>query len=180
MSRMRKSNGKPKKPDARKISRKLKPKQRKFIAYYTDPTKDTFGNATRSAIAAGYSEKSARFIASENLTKPNIQSEIAGVMDAAGATREQCGRVVHEGMDAHETKVFLNKKTGRLVYSKALVDHANRLRAAELRAKLGGDMPTSRTIERIESLRIQNTLIVVPPVEPARDRRERPVRQLTD
>ncbi|MCH6554044.1 MAG: hypothetical protein IH793_07800 [Acidobacteria bacterium] len=52
-------NGKPKKPDARKISRKLKPRQRKFIANYTDPTKETFGNGTRSAIAAGYSERSA-------------------------------------------------------------------------------------------------------------------------
>jgi hypothetical protein len=33
MSRMSK-NGEPKKPDARKISRKLKLKQRKFIAHY--------------------------------------------------------------------------------------------------------------------------------------------------
>ena len=43
-----------KKLDARKISRKLNPRQRKFIAHYTDPTnKETFGNGTRSAIAAG-------------------------------------------------------------------------------------------------------------------------------
>ncbi len=52
-------NGKPKKPDARKISKTLKPRQRKFVAHYADPTKDTFGNGTKSAIAAGYSERSA-------------------------------------------------------------------------------------------------------------------------
>lgn len=33
-------------------------------------------NATQAAIRAGYSEKSARSIASENLTKPNIQKYI--------------------------------------------------------------------------------------------------------
>lgn len=34
-------------------------------------------NATAAAIRAGYSEKTARFIGAENLTKPNIAAEIA-------------------------------------------------------------------------------------------------------
>lgn len=34
------------------------------------------GNGTRAAIEAGYSERSARAIASENLTKPNIKRAI--------------------------------------------------------------------------------------------------------
>ena len=37
-------------------------------------------NATRAAIAAGYSEKTARQVSCENLTKPNIQSAIANAM----------------------------------------------------------------------------------------------------
>jgi len=47
-------------------------KQRAFIDEYF---KNGF-NATRAAIAAGYSEKTARFIAAENLSKPNIRQAI--------------------------------------------------------------------------------------------------------
>jgi len=72
-------NGKPKKPDARKFSRKLKPRQRKFVANYTDPTKETFGNDTKSAIAAGYSKTSAKSTASEILTKPDVERPPSGV-----------------------------------------------------------------------------------------------------
>lgn len=37
-------------------------------------------NATRSTIAAGYSEKTAQSIGAENLTKPLIQAELARLM----------------------------------------------------------------------------------------------------
>lgn len=43
-------------------------------------------NATQAAIRAGYSEKSARAMACENLTKPNIQAQIA-ILRAEGAKR---------------------------------------------------------------------------------------------
>ena len=47
-------------------------KQQKFIdAYFANGL-----NATRAAIKAGYSEHSARSIASENLAKPDIKAEI--------------------------------------------------------------------------------------------------------
>lgn len=46
-------------------------KQRVFIAEYLIDL-----NATRAAIAAGYSENSARVIGCENLTKPDIKQEI--------------------------------------------------------------------------------------------------------
>lgn len=49
----------------------LNARQRLFIAEYLIDL-----NATRAAIAAGYSENAARSIASENLTKPNIRAEI--------------------------------------------------------------------------------------------------------
>lgn len=49
----------------------LNAKQRLFIKEYL---KDK--NGTRAAIAVGYSEKAARAIASENLTKPDIKKEI--------------------------------------------------------------------------------------------------------
>lgn len=57
--------------------KKLTVKQKKFADNYIET-----GNATQSAISAGYSEKTARQIATENLTKPAIlsyiESELAG------------------------------------------------------------------------------------------------------
>ena len=46
---------------------KLTQKQETFCLKYFE-----LANATEAAIAAGYSSKTARFIGSENLTKPNI------------------------------------------------------------------------------------------------------------
>ncbi len=172
-------NRKPKKPDARKISKKLKPRQRKFIAYYTDPTKDTFGNATKSAIAAGYSKKSARFIASENLTKPNIQSEIAGVMDELGATVQHGITRLKEGMDAKEVKVF-HTKDGEIVYSKPLVALQERRLATEQMFRLRGLFPTNREQDRISGLIFQQNIVIVPGGLPEPEEKVKKVRQLTD
>lgn len=50
---------------------KLTPKQQAFCDYYI-----ASGNATEAAIKAGYSEKTARSVGSENLTKPDIKGYI--------------------------------------------------------------------------------------------------------
>lgn len=52
--------------------KKLNPKQTRFVEEYLIDF-----NATQAAIRAGYSEKTARAIGQENLTKPYIQAEIA-------------------------------------------------------------------------------------------------------
>lgn len=54
---------------------KLTLKQRKFVAEYLKS-----GNATDAAIKAGYSQKTARFVGSENLTKHNIKRYISEKM----------------------------------------------------------------------------------------------------
>ncbi len=51
---------------------KLTPKQQCFIEEYLIDL-----NAAKSAVRAGYSEKTARQIGSENLSKPAIQEAIA-------------------------------------------------------------------------------------------------------
>ncbi len=51
--------------------KKLTVKQKKFADKYIET-----GNARQSAISAGYSERTASVIASENLTKPNILAYI--------------------------------------------------------------------------------------------------------
>jgi hypothetical protein len=53
------------------IEMRLTPRQRIFIVEYLADK-----NATKAAIRAGYSPKTARSIGSENLTKPNIASAI--------------------------------------------------------------------------------------------------------
>lgn len=51
---------------------KLTPKQKAFCDYYIQT-----GNASEAARKAGYSEKTAPFIGSENLKKPKISAYIA-------------------------------------------------------------------------------------------------------
>lgn len=51
---------------------KLTPKQKAFADYYIE-----CGNATEAAKKAGYSEKAARQIGTENLSKPSISAYIA-------------------------------------------------------------------------------------------------------
>ena len=51
----------------------LKPKQKAFADEYIR----NGGNATQAAVAAGYSKKTAVYIGSENLRKPNIAAYIA-------------------------------------------------------------------------------------------------------
>ena len=54
------------------MSKNLSPKQTRFVEEYLIDL-----NATQAAIRAGYSSKSARAIASQNLTKLDIQEAIA-------------------------------------------------------------------------------------------------------
>lgn len=55
---------------------KLTPKQCKFVKEYLIDL-----NATQAAIRAGYSEKTARAIGSENLSKPDIQEALIELRD---------------------------------------------------------------------------------------------------
>lgn len=55
---------------------KLTPKQQRFVEEYLIDL-----NATQAAIRAGYSEKTARSVGAENLTKPYIQEAIQKSMD---------------------------------------------------------------------------------------------------
>jgi phage terminase small subunit len=60
----------------------LNEKQKAFADYYIQT-----GNATESAKLAGYSEKTARSIGSENLTKPDICSYIKERLDEQSQKR---------------------------------------------------------------------------------------------
>ncbi len=148
---MSKNNGKPKKPDARKISRKLNLRQRRFIAEFTNPQSKGFGNQTKAAELAGYSQERARITGSELVTNRNVRSEIERIMDEAGVTRKKVARRLNEGLDAKITKVFC-PTGGAVVYSKGLVDNQTRMRAVEIAFKLRGDFPATKTTVDVQGL----------------------------
>ena len=56
--------------------RLLTPKQESFCVHYTTIGAETFSNGTKSAIAAGYSEKSAYAQASALLKNPEIRERV--------------------------------------------------------------------------------------------------------
>ena len=87
--------------------------------------------------------------------------------------------MLHKALEAKITRVFC-PKDGELVYSEPLEDHPTQVRAAEVVGKLRGDFPAHKTIERMELLRIQQNIVVVTPLTPSEERREKPVRQLED
>jgi len=71
---------------------KLTPKQRRFVEEYLIDL-----NGTQAAIRAGYSPNTAKEIASENLTKPNIAAAIAKAMaDRSRRTGITVDRVLEE------------------------------------------------------------------------------------
>ena len=61
---------------------KLTPKQKKFADEYIKT-----GNATQSAIEAGYSKKTAQVIGAENLSKPMVKSYIEKCMAEIASNR---------------------------------------------------------------------------------------------
>lgn len=66
---------------------KLTAKQKKFADNYIET-----GNATQSAIKAGYSKKTAKSVGSENLTKPDIKAYIAEKMREIESDRIMCAQ----------------------------------------------------------------------------------------
>jgi phage terminase small subunit len=74
------------------ISRKITEKQAAFCREYLVDL-----NATQAAIRAGYSEKTAKSIGQENLTKPDVQAEVQRLMEnRAKRTEIKADRVLQE------------------------------------------------------------------------------------
>ena len=98
---------------------KLTPKQEKFCELYA-----SLGNATEAAKQAGYSEKTAYAIGTENLKKLEIQKRIADLTQ-----KPQKARIA----DAEEVLTFFSE----MMRDKKVQDK-DRLRAAENLAKRMG------------------------------------------
>jgi phage terminase small subunit len=144
---MSKNNGNHKKPDARKISKKLTLKQRRFVSEYTDPGGEGFGNQTRAAELAGYTELSPSQAGHQLMRNTQVKGEVERItsrelnhiFDAAGLTIERLAKGLKKAVVAKEEKAFLHQKTGNVVYSKRMIAHDIRLKAIRLTAELRGD-----------------------------------------
>jgi phage terminase small subunit len=82
--------------------KKLTPKESLFCIYYCERF-----NGAQSAIRAGYSEKTARFIAAENLTKPHIIAEISRLRENFEELAQKMG-VTKAGVLAEHIKIAYN------------------------------------------------------------------------
>lgn len=121
---------------------KLTAKQRRFCDEYLIDL-----NATQAAIRAGYSEKNARNIASENLAKPNISEYIAERMAekeaALIADQNEVLKYLTSVMRGEtQSEIVVVEGTGDGCSEARLMDKApdekERLRAAELLGKRYG------------------------------------------
>jgi hypothetical protein len=171
MSGMNKENGKPKKPDGRKISRRFTLKQRRFISEFTNPLSKGFGNQTKAAELAGYSELAPGQSGHQVLKSIEVRREIDRALDEVGATRKKVAQVLHSGLEAKTTRVFC--QDGRVIYSDPQEDHPTQVRAAEVVGKLRGDFPTNREQDRITGLVFQQNILVVPNVPGVREKNPR-------
>jgi phage terminase small subunit len=99
---------------------KLKPKQARFVREYID----NGGNATQAAIAAGYAEKNARGIGSENLTKPHIKEAIRELSEA----REKSSGITAE---------WVRQQIAQIAQKEEAKDQ-DRLKALDMLAKMLG------------------------------------------
>lgn len=99
---------------------KLNARQKAFCEFYV-----VCGNATEAAIKAGYKEKNARFVGSENLTKTNIKEYLEELQQKA-----QTSRI----MSAIERREFLTK-----MILKEDAKDTDRLKALDILNKMDGE-----------------------------------------
>lgn len=92
---------------------KLSPKQKAFAEYYIET-----GNATESAIKAGYSKKTARVIGQENLLKPALKSYIDEKMKEIESKRIAKAEEVLEYL----TRVLRGEETEQVVVTENIGD----------------------------------------------------------
>lgn len=105
------------------MDKKLTPKQKAFADYYIET-----GNATESAIRAGYNKKTARQIGSMNLTKVDIKEYIEERLKEIESKRIADGKEVLEYL----SKVMRGEEKDQFGLDASLQD---RTKAAELLGK---------------------------------------------
>jgi len=140
------------------MKRKLTAKQRAFIREYLVGL-----NATQAAIRAGYSKRSAKEIGYENLTKPDIHSEISEALSKVSrATKAEATQVVRElGLIAFANVQTLFTPEGKLIPRESLPsDLAKAIESYNVveRKTQQRDKDGKRKTESVIKIRMRNKL----------------------
>lgn len=114
---------------------KLTEKQKRFVDYYIET-----GNGTEAAIKAGYSEKTARMMAAENMAKPYIREHIDSRIAVKDAERIAKQDEILEFLTSVmrgkvEEKIPLGLGMGEQQLVNKELDGKDRIKAAELLGK---------------------------------------------
>ena len=134
--------------------KKLTIKQKKFADEYIKT-----GNATQSAINAGYSEKTARKIGSENLTKPDIKAYIDERMkeleeEAIADQAEILKYLTRIIRDQERDEVLVNVGNFEQEKQAIKISAKDKIKAAELLGKRYGSWTDKIDINSTEGIKI--------------------------
>lgn len=116
----------------------LTPKQERFVSEYLIDL-----NATQAAIRAGYSENTARAIASENLSKPNIVDAIA---EARAKVAEKAEWSATERLEALKRIALANEAEDARV-SVSAISEANKMQGSHAPTRQEQTGPNGGPIE---------------------------------
>lgn len=115
-------------------------KQEKFIEYYCNQASDTFGNAFRSYIKAGYSNNpSSAISASQLLNNPKMAKHIASYRAGLKAKEEQKIDITRDYLTNHLIERYGAIKS---------CDNTNALKSLEMLGKLHGLFIDRKEIEQ--------------------------------
>ena len=112
-------------------------KQKKFIESYV-----ATGNATQSAIQAGYSQKTAYSIGSENLSKPKIQAALKEISEKISsekiATAEELQEILTAIARGELTEEVVINGKNEIKRVKKQVSAMTRIKAIDLLCRING------------------------------------------
>lgn len=136
------------------LSKKLTIKQKKFADEYI-----ISGNASEAALKAGYSEKTARKIGSENLTKPDIKAYIDERMkkleeEAIADQSEILKYLTRIIRDEEREEVLVNVGNFEQEKQEIKISAKDRIKAAELLGKRYGSWTDKVDINSTEGIKI--------------------------
>lgn len=134
---------------------KLTLKQKAFADYYI-----ATGNATESAISAGYSPKTAAVIAAENLTKPNIKAYIDERIAQIDSERIADAKEI---MEFH-TKVLRGELEEDIVVVEGVGDGCSEARLMTKPASLRDRQKSAEHLAKILGIAAENINVTIAPV----------------
>ena len=115
------------------VDKPLTVKQKKFVKAYV--AKDGNGQEAVKAVYDVNSDTTARSIASENLTKPNVKFAIEQALEKHGITLDAAIKPIKDGLGAEKVSI---SGQGNQAFAEVTPDHSIRLKASSMALKLMG------------------------------------------